>query len=265
MNYFCCKKVDNSLKKIVRPFITYIGEKKVAKNFKSPPLLIGGCGRSGTTLLLSVLSAHPQVFAFPYELSAFNYWEKDRDGNLVPKRLDRLHRYVLFNKVPKDVSFWCEKTPRNVNHLGNIFKYFNNEVFFIHIVRDGRDVMLSKHPDKPGEYWVQPERWVKDVNAGLEYENHSNVLTIKYEDLILNYQDTIQKICSFIDIPLTGELLDWHNYASVRRNNAWQGSVQKLNSSSIEKWKRTDNTERINQIMQNKEVVNLLKELGYEV
>lgn len=255
----------NNFKKTINPIIHYFGKKKMEKHFHKPPLLIGGCGRSGTTLLLSVLSAHPEVFAFPYELSAFNYWKKGKEGNLIPKRMDRLHRYVLFNKVPKSASFWCEKTPRNVNHLKNIFKYFNDEVFFIHIIRDGRDVMLSKHPDKPGEYWVQPERWVNDVKAGLEYKNHTRVLTIKYEELILNFKDTIQKICSFIDIALVDELLDWHSYASVRRNNAWQGKVQKLNSSSIEKWKRTDDTERIHQIMQNGEVVGLLKELGYEV
>ena len=38
---------------------------------EASPLIIGGCGRSGTTLLLSVLSAHPKVLAIPHETEAF--------------------------------------------------------------------------------------------------------------------------------------------------------------------------------------------------
>ena len=34
------------------------------------PIVIGGCARSGTTLLLSVLSCHPNVYAIPVETQA---------------------------------------------------------------------------------------------------------------------------------------------------------------------------------------------------
>lgn len=35
------------------------------------PIVIGGCGRSGTTLLLSILGAHPDIFALASELYPF--------------------------------------------------------------------------------------------------------------------------------------------------------------------------------------------------
>lgn len=34
------------------------------------PLFIGGGGRSGTTLLLSLISVHPDIYAIPYETRA---------------------------------------------------------------------------------------------------------------------------------------------------------------------------------------------------
>ena len=59
------------MKKIFIPLITAIGKKIEKRRFTCPPVYIGGCGRSGTTLLLSILSAHKDIFACPRELNPF--------------------------------------------------------------------------------------------------------------------------------------------------------------------------------------------------
>jgi hypothetical protein len=77
---------------------------------ESEPVIIGGCGRSGTTLLSAMIDAHPLFFCGPE-------------------------------------SRWSEKTPGNVRVLDRIFEYFPR-ARFIHVIRDGRDVVCSTrtHP-----------------------------------------------------------------------------------------------------------------------
>ena len=249
------------IKKLFKPIINYFGEKKFEQKFDDKPIIIGACGRSGTTLLLSILGAHPNIYTFPYETAAFVNWYQE-DNQYLP-RIDRLYRYALFHSIPDQCRRWCEKSPSNVLKFDKILDYFGEEVKLIHIIRDGRDVMLSRHPTAPDEYWVSPERWVKDVKAGLKFIDHPQVLTIKYEDLILSYSETINRIFDFINEDPTEELNNWFENTNIKDSNAWFDEAQKIHSKSIEKWKKEENKERVKEVMKNDEVVKLLDKLNY--
>jgi len=116
-----------------------------------------------------------------------------------PTRIDRFYRHLLAKRIPPGNRRWCEAPPRNIHHVENILQYWD-KTFFINIIRDPRDVLTSKHRNKPGEYWVSLNRWVKDVNRGLEYEDHPRVFTVRYEDLVQNFEPTIQKLCAFMEM-----------------------------------------------------------------
>ena len=249
-------------KRIVVPVINFLGKKKEYKHFDYDPLMIGGCARSGTTILLSIVSAHPQIFTIPEELGMFNR-SLQKNGDIVPERIDRLYRYLLFNKIPSDARLWCEKTPRNVRYIAKIDRYFKGRFKFIHIIRDARDVVLSRHPSEPERYWVAPNRWVRDVSAGLEYFEHPKVLTVFYEKLILDFEKTIKTICEFLEIPVTSEILNWHENTKVTHSRAYFDKVEQLFQNSIGKWKREENKPRVDKVLENSQVKNLLYQLGY--
>jgi len=254
----------NLAKKLFNPIINYFGSKKMER-FTEEPIVIGGCGRSGTTLLLSILGAHPNIYSFSKEIGIFLEWRKKEDESdyLYYPRIDRLNRFVLMNKIPVEAKRWCEKTPGNIRNFDKILDYFDNRVKLINIIRDGRDIMLSKHPKKEDDYWVSPERWVNDVKAGLKFKDHPQVLTIKYEDLILNYHDLIVEICDFIDEDCPEEVYNWFEHTNVKKSKAWSHSAQKIHSKSIKKWEKEENKERVEEIMANDEVVDLLEQLNY--
>jgi len=251
----------NSFKKSFFPLISYLGRKKMERAFDREPLIIGGCGRSGTTLLQSILSAHPAILGFPKELSVFNHWRGEK-GRKEPRRIDRLYREILIRRVPSGVRRWSEKTPRNVRHIERIMDYFDGQVKFIHIIRDGRDVVLSQHPDKEG-FWVDPRRWVTDVKAGLAYADHPNVLTIYYEDLVREYEATMQRILDFIGEPFTRHLEQWHEHTTLTKSNAWHGGVRKLSDRSVGKWRNNLDQSRVQDLMRNEQARHLLEQLGY--
>jgi hypothetical protein len=261
--------MPNEFKKYVTiPVINHFGRRKAGKVFRDVPVIIGGCGRSGTSLLLSVLAAHPSILAIPTETGAFASWEavsRPKHGAPAyrPKRMDLLYRHILGRTIPKTVTRYCEKTPTNVRHIERILGFFQGQVKFIHLIRDGRDVMTSIHPEDPDAYWVDPERWVSDVRAGLKYRASPQLLTIKYEDLIRQHEQTIQRVCDFLNIEYSESLKSWYEHSDVRANRAWFYPLKELHSSSIGKWKEEKFRSRVAKIMQDPEVVKLLRELDY--
>ncbi len=252
------------LKRYSIQLVKTLGERKERRHFDQDPIVIGGCGRSGTTLLLSILAAHPDIFAAPHETVALMYWKPDPSdaGRMVPKRLDRFYRYLLVKKVPPQARRWCEKTPRNVRSLGRILNYWP-EARFINIIRDPRDVLTSKHRKNPDKYWVPLNRWVRDVNEGLAFKDHPRVYTIRYEDLVQNFESSIRLLCDFLQLECGPEILNWHEYTTVRRNQAWKGKVVKLHTDSVKKWERPEHRQRLQEIMQDQRIVDLMQRLDY--
>lgn len=251
-----------------KPFIDVItswGKKIHDQNFNKPPIYIGGCGRSGTTLLLSILSSHPEIFACKKELKMFKEVARDKNGRAVPQRIDRLYRSLISHKIGAKANRWCEKTPRNIRHIREIADYHHDNYKFLNIVRDGRDVILSQHPNSPETYWVNPERWINDVGAGYAERDNPNMLTVRYEDLILDFDNAITKICAFLEIPKCEEIENWHLHTTVRKNNAYFGDVKRIFKSSIEKWKQPENKERAGELMKWEKAEDFLAYYGYEV
>ncbi|MGM0443830.1 MAG: sulfotransferase family protein [Fibrobacterota bacterium] len=244
-------------------FLTYLMRRKLSRISRQNPVFIGGCGRSGTTLLLSILGAHPSLFAIPHETRAFSRWKESWFGEMVPARWRRFLLYVLWYPVQKSQTRWCEKTPMNVRHIGRIDRYFRGNFRFIHIIRDGRDVLTSRHPRNPGAYWVSLRRWVRDTSLGCEYADHPCVLTIRYEDLVGDFENTLRTICDHIGEEFSPELLDWSSQSSVKKSGAWFHGARGVHTKAQRKWERPEHAARMKEIMADPDVVGLLKKLGY--
>jgi len=225
--------------------------KRINNIYPKPPVIIGGCGRSGTTLLLSILGAHPSIHAINDEIYVFYP---------MPFRLQRLED-ALIKEKSDEKKRWCEKTPKNVRSIEDILTLFENNVKFIHIVRDPRDVITSIHPKHPDRYWVSIERWVEDVKVGLE--SKKNTLIVRYEDLVQNTEKTVRIICDYINEPFYKKMLDIKKYSTIQKNVAWGKNVKSIHDDSVERWKKPEYQDKIGSLMQNDEAVKLMDELGY--
>ena len=227
------------------------------------PVVIGGCGRSGTTLVLSVLSCHPHIFAINDETRALSPGTVNNPMVGAPFKMDRIYKFLLDRPIPDECTRWCEKTPRNVLHFEVILQRFGEAVRIINVVRDGRDVVTSRHPTDPSRYWVDPSTWVRDVKAGMRVEKHPQVLTIRFEDLVLDYESTVRKICAFIDEDFLDTFRDYPASARVRQNAAWFSEARPIDPSVIGKWKKPEFAAPVEALLENPQAIELLMYYRY--
>ena len=249
----------------VVPLLDFVGRRRLNTRFRVPPIVLGGCPRSGTTLLLSILGAHPNIYAIPVETHAFTLWKRCKnDPNYYePARQHRLYRALLARKIPSHATRWCEKTPSNLLSVARILGYFKADVRFIHIVRDARDVCTSIHPKNPHGFWVEPHEWAYYIKIGLRFDADPRVFTVKYEDLVLHYAQTIAKLCEFLGESCVDQLKEWHRHTSIHRDRAWFHSAIEQHAEAIGRWRQPEFDQRVEEVMQDDDCPALLERLAY--
>lgn len=250
--------VNNLLKRtLTSPIIRAIG-RRLASRYRKAPVLVGGCGRSGTTLVQAIIAAHRSIHMLPGEVDAFTEWKGG-----TPVRVDRLYREMIKNRKPKEAHRWAIKRPYMVRYIPQILAFLPPNTKFIHVVRDPRAVCTSHHPKRPTAYWVDPDRYLNDVSAGLSCAHMEQVYLLRYEDLVLRPEAEIQKLFAFLEEPFQDELLQWNRHTSIQKADSWKNKVQPIHADSLLKWQHPEYKERVTAVLENPGIAQILKELGY--
>ncbi len=93
---------------------------------------------------------------------------------------------------------WVEKTPSNIMHMERLLTLFPGAKF-IHVIRDGRDVAISRRKlgwttsitnDPLRELLFNALDWEKTVKYGRHCGDRlgKNYMEIRYEDIIYNLE-----------------------------------------------------------------------------
>jgi tetratricopeptide (TPR) repeat protein len=232
------------------------------------PIIIGGCGRSGTTLLLSFLSCHANIKAIPVETYALcpsaysNIAKPDKQPKINPGLI--YHR-LLADGFDPSCTRWCEKTPKNILFVEQILNHFGPDARFINCVRDGRDVITSVHPRDPTRFWTSATRWIDDVAAGRLHEENPQVMVVRYEDLILQPEDVSRKLCRFLGEPFDDAFLSYPESAKIKTTRAWSHTAKQLHAGSMKRWQDEKYKSLIEDFMQQEQALELLEHYGYEI
>ncbi|ABE59338.1 O-linked N-acetylglucosamine transferase family protein [Chromohalobacter israelensis] len=177
-------------------------------------IFVVGCGHSGTTLMASLLGAHPEVHTIPRE----TYWFLN-NPNLNNEYYQEKRKSRREGK-----SIVCEKTPRHIYKIKEIKEKFPNAQI-IAMTRDSKDV-VSSLKKRSGNFEHSVQRWISDNKALLEFKNESWIKLVKYENLVTRKESVVHEILSFLDLTYTEEVFDFH-----KKNYKWFG---------IEDAKKTD-------------------------
>ena len=189
-----------------------------------PHIVIGGTPRSGTTLIRRTLDRHPAICCGPESsiflpgairtgpvAAGFELPEGELREMLAgsPSQGAFIDAFATRYRSARGRRRWAEKTPLNVRHVPWILERFP-EARFIHVVRDGRDVVCSmrQHPDRRwvDGAWVKvhrpltleqyAERWVADTEAGVSHRADPRYLEVRYEDLVQDPSGVLGQLLS---------------------------------------------------------------------
>lgn len=143
---------------------------------------------------------------------------------------------------------WGDKSPGYINHIGLLEKIFDNPKF-IHIVRDPRDYCLSVKNAWGGSFIRAANSWNKTIYNLIDKKydkTKNNFITIRYEDLLTNPKNTIEKVCEFISVGYESRMLtfnkspeyvgDARGYKKIKSDNMnkFPDSLDKIQIKSIE-------------------------------
>ena len=187
-------------------------------------VFIVGCPRSGTTLLQSLMTAHPEIVSFPesyFFQSLRGPWpwgswlgiaspkarirfddllrEIDREmGDYLPQKSIFQSQYSsAFIEVLDTItqqqgkSIWLEKTPQHMLYIDLIEQQVENPQF-VHIQRNGEDVVASlydwalKYPDRS---WSHLRDIDRAIDLWTKYAEVSQTHLHKPNHMLVSYEE----------------------------------------------------------------------------
>ena len=215
--------------------------------------LLVGAEQSGTTLLRLMLDSHPEIaFAEEFEYTVATIGD---DGTLPD--IDDFHRYLRQNRAFSTSGFEIDpsldhrslvngflrsrQARKNAPAVGaTMHTDFTKALWLwpdlkmIHLIRDPRDVAPARMAEGlAGNAWHAMDGWLATENEWQRLESvidPERVLTVRFAELILDCDATLDRICRFIGVDYTAQMLDYARDTDYQEPNThlagdWRDSL----------------------------------------
>ncbi len=194
-------------------------------------VLVLSCGRTGTNMLLEILrgSSYLKATDFAEDKTLF------RDGRVLEEGyLSKCDTVYISNSGQIDRIF--EQNP----YLRILFT-----------VRDWRDCAMSKfYRGQPGKDNVvladdatvdgclKDIEWMNNIYDYIKDNYPHNILTVKMEEIILDFDNRIKEVCNFCALYFEKEQMI--SFTDRYRNNFKSGRYTELDKSQVKLYERLD-------------------------
>ena len=228
---------------------------------KHNPIFIIGMPRSGTTLVESIISSHPEVYGAG-ELHYMN----DIAINIVQKCPENLDGVTLGDlltideakrfaesyihssaKLANGARFVTDKMPHNFQHIG-LIKMFYPEAKIIHCLRNPIDVCLSIYfnnfntahtyatdLDELSEYY---RSFYNEILQHWQDTFDDPYLTVNYEDLVSNQEEMTRKIVRYCGLDWADECLQFHKSKRNISTFSYDQVRKPMYTKSVNRWEK---------------------------
>ena len=167
--------------------------------------------------------------------------------------LEAYRKTYEINAIANNARYWFNKSMHNVYYIDH-FEKNNLNPFYIHLVRDGRDVSLSFKKAIVGQKHIYhlASKWREDQEASNYYVNKfmpNRAIQVKYEDLLHQPKLEIQRICEFIGMDYSNNILKYYkspdSKITAESGEMWHNLSRPLMKHNYNKYKKGLETEEI--------------------
>lgn len=202
------------------------------------PIIVGGCHRSGTSLVRRILNAHSQIHCAP-EVKFFRDFYGDFPNDplghgrftttarvLLPEAelLTVLGRaFVELHEraaVRAGKGRWADKCPENVLYLDAWARLLGDRWLFLHVVRNPLDTLASVQETPmplviPRDLTGRLEHYLRYTQAGLAFgrAHPSRYRLLVYDQLVSAPEPTIDSMMRWADAPFERRQLAFNSVA----------------------------------------------------
>lgn len=243
-----------------------------------------GIGRSGSTLLTSILNNHSKIKGIPeipFTIFFHHHFHKKMKIDFIkeaeeylnlyqeirPKNIVNLNSKAVVNcknkssynhfcesvfskfeiaKSSSEKQIYLDKNPPYTFHYNKLNALSNNSKFII-LVRDYRANILSRK-QKPyfrtGNVAYNAIRWKSFHKEILKYRENENCILIRYEDMVDNLQLTLENICTFFNIDFEESMLDYEKL-DFTESKIESGTTDKFAKQHFSGLNRKVNSDRV--------------------
>lgn len=136
---------------------------------------------------------------------------------------DAIRAFYLLYAEQQGKERWGDKTPDYLKRMRRIERVLP-EARFIHVIRDGRDVTLSNNRRIAERGHREPlpagrsaRRWRNRIEkARSDGPKLGGYLEVRYEDLVIDTEPTLRRVCEFSALEFEPAMLRYHENAEDR-------------------------------------------------
>jgi len=156
--------------------------------------------------------------------------------------------HKLFLEIGEDLilqtnkKYWLEKTPGHIRTIPFINTIVRGKNIYIHVVRDGRAVAesLTRMDWASDNLYENCVRWLSSLEQyHLFLEHKKNVISVKYEDLVLNPKKTLEIVMEFIGLKFENNMLESSvmDLSLIEKGHTHKNKVMEgLDKANIDAW-----------------------------
>ncbi len=223
--------------------------------------------REKVWLVCAYFDRHPHFM--DYEIDSFSPFAEEACA--LPKGQRKLRQVydLLYAFMARTHGYtqerWGDKTPWNTVYLDRIVKAYP-DAYFLHLKRDGRDVVASQVKADMRDVENSAKRWV-DANESCRKNlkrTKRQALEVAYEDLVTDPETVFKDIFDWADLSFDPDYLIKvpERLADVGRHDHHQSVTRPITPSSIGKWKQSLSKEDFSNLPDG--FSSMMQTLGYD-
>ena len=171
---------------------------------------------------------------------------------------------VRFNLVAAaDGQIVVTKRPKDTMYMPDVID--DPELFVVYVMRDPRDVIVSRHGKNKDMYYSNIRLWRELHGYARQISNHDRFLQVGYEEFVSNPDAVQDQIAAkFSWLQTLHKFSEYHEHANVsEKSKLAMNDVRPIAPSSVGKWKNKLGRSKGQQITHGSLTPDLI-ECGYE-